>query len=372
MQPLRNILLLGIKELRSVMHDRVLILFVIYAFTLAIYSGATGISGDVHNASVGIVDEDQSILSDRIISAFQPPEFDRPVQISAHEIDRAMDDATYGFVLVIPSGFEADILAGRKSEIQLNIDATLVIQARTGASYIRNIISDELNRFETGSDEEQALPLRLYTRFAFNPNTSSVWFTGMTLLIEMITILSLALTGAALIREREHGTIEHLLVLPVTPFEIALAKVWANGLVIWVVSFLSLLFVIRYILNIPIAGSIGLFMTGTALYLFFGCALGVFLGTIARTMPQFALMTILIVLPMNLLSGALTPIESQPDWLQVATLALPTRHFVEFSQAILFRGAGLDIVWPNFLAVFVIGIAFLSYSIARFRTAITA
>ena len=372
MQPLKNIWLLGVKELRSVFHDHVLILFVIYAFSLAIYSGANGISGDVNNASLGIVDEDQSILSAQIVNALLPPLFDEPVQISASEIDQTMDDASYGFVLVIPSGFEADILAGRQPEIQLNIDATLVIQARIGAGYIQNIISSELTRFMSGSDAEQSLPLTLKTRFAFNPNASSVWFTGMTLLVEMITVLSMALTGAALIREREHGTIEHLLVLPVTPFEIAVAKVWANGLVIWLATLLSLIGVIHYSLNIPIAGSTMLFMAGVALYLFFGCALGVFLGTIANTMPQFALMTILVLLPMNLLSGSITPIESQPHWLQVATLALPTRHFVEFSQAILFRGAGLDIVWPNFLAVFLIGFAFLTYSILRFRSAITA
>lgn len=372
MQALKNIWRLGIKELRSVGHDRVLILFVLYAFSLAIYSGASGISADVNNASVGVVDEDQSALSGRIVNAFQPPQFDTPSQISARDIDSGMDSAEYGFVLVIPPGFEADILAGRQPDIQLNIDATLVIQARIGASYIQNIISDEIARYVTGTDDDPTLPLTLQTRYTFNPNASSVWFTSITLLIEMVTVLSLALTGAALIREREHGTIEHLLVLPVTPLEIAIAKVWANGLVIWVVSFLSLVFVINYVLGVPIAGSIALFMLGTALYLFFGCALGVFLGTITNTMPQFALMTILVILPMNLLSGALTPIESQPAWLQVATQALPNRHFVEFSQAILFRGAGLDVIWPNFLAVFLIGLAFLSYSIVRFRSAITA
>jgi len=189
-------------------------------------------------------------------------------------------------------------------------------------------------------------------------------------IINQITLLTVVLTGAALIREREHGTIEHLLVMPLSAFEIAMAKVWANGLVILVAVTASLLLVVRTLLGVPIAGSPWLFLFGVVLYLFFATALGIFLGTVARSMAQFALLIILIVIVLQLLSGGNTPVESQPLWLQRITFFLPSRHFVSFSQAIIYRGAGLRAVWPNFLAVGAIGLGFFVFSLRRFRQSI--
>jgi ABC-2 type transport system permease protein len=186
-------------------------------------------------------------------------------------------------------------------------------------------------------------------------------------IINQITMLTIVLTGAALIREHEHGTIEHLLVMPLTALDIAMAKVWANGLVILMATIVSLLLVVEGILSVPIAGSKALFLGGTVLYLFFATALGIFLGTIVRSMAQFAL---LVILPLYLLSGGSTPVESQPDWLQSITLFLPSRHFVSFSQAVISRGAGLDIVWPELVAVTGLGLVFFVFSLGLFRRSI--
>jgi ABC-2 type transport system permease protein len=186
-------------------------------------------------------------------------------------------------------------------------------------------------------------------------------------IITNITMLAIILAGAAIIREREHGTMDHLMVMPLTPFEIAMAKVWANGLVITVAVGLSLALVVRVIMGIPIAGSVPLFMLGVALYLFFTTAVGILLGTIARSMPQLGLLYIMIALPMNLLSGANTPVESMPPFLRTLMQASPSTHFVSFAQAILYRGAGLDVVWPQFLAVTLIGGLFFVVALLRFR-----
>ena len=209
-------------------------------------------------------------------------------------------------------------------------------------------------------------------RKAFNPNGDTTWFNGIVAIINQITLLTVILTGAALIREREHGTLEHLMVMPLTALEIALAKVWANGLVILTAATISLFVVVKGALAVPIAGSIPLFLGGVTLYLFFATALGIFLGTVARTMAQFALLIILLIFTLQMLSGGSTPVESQPEWLQWLTLVLPSRHFVTFAQAIIFRGAGLDIVWPQFAAVGGIGLAFFIYALSRFRTSIAA
>ncbi|MFO0890302.1 MAG: ABC transporter permease [Isosphaeraceae bacterium] len=370
MRSLINVFWLGTKELRSLRHDVMMVLFVIYAFTLAIYTQAKGTSSEVNNASIAFVDEDNSALSKQLVNAFYPPRFKVPQLIAANEADDAMDNGRFMFVVAIPPRFEAFLRAGRKAEIQVNIDATAMQQASIGAAYISNIVNDRISSFLARTDERAPLPVEIVIRKAFNPNGDASWFASIVAIINQITTLTVILTGAALIREREHGTIEHLLVMPLTAFEIAMAKVWANGLVILVATVASLFLVVRAALGVPVAGSPWLFLLGVVLYLFFATALGVFLGTVARSMAQFALLIILIVIVLQLLSGGGTPVESQPPWLQRITFFLPSRHFVSFSQAIIYRGAGLSAVWPNFLAVALIGVAFFGFSLRRFRQSI--
>ena len=349
--------------------DVVLVVFVVYSFSFAIYTQATGISSEVHNASIAFVNEDRSILSDLIISAFYPPRFKVPQLIDADKVDRAMDEGLYMFVVNIPSGFEADIRAGRRPEIQVNIDATAMQQAGIGAGYIHGILTNEITRYVQRSDATTPAPVRIVTRMAFNPNRNTSWFNSIVAIINQVTMLTIILTGAALLREREHGTIEHLLVMPLTSFEIAMAKVWANGLVILVAVVLSLGIVVEMALGVPVAGSRLLFFAGTVLYLFFATALGIFLGTVAGSMGQFSLLILLVMMPMQMLSGGQTPVESQPDWLQYITF-FPSRHFVSFSQAIIYRGAGLEIVWPEFLAVTGLGLVLFLFSLALFRRSV--
>lgn len=370
MEKLANIFWLGTKELRSLRGDRVLVVFVIYAFSLSIITQARGTSSEVYNASIAFVDEDQSTLSKRLMAAFYPPRFQTPVEISADEVDEAMNAGRFMFVVVVPPRYELNLRAGRRAELQVNIDATAMLQASIGGSYIRNILTSEVASFLSRSDPSFAYPARIVVRKAFNPNGDVSWFNSIVGIINQVTMLTTILTGAALIREREHGTIEHLLVMPLSALEIALAKVWSNALVILVAVSASLLFVVRMFLGVPIAGSPGLFLIGVILYLFFATALGVFLGTIARTMAQFALLIVLILIVLQLLSGGQTPVESQPEWLQHLTFFLPSRHFVAFSQAIIYRGAGLEAVWPNFLAVTLIGLGFFVFSLQRFRQSI--
>jgi len=144
-----------------------------------------------------------------------------------------------------------------------------------------------------------------------------------------------------------------------------MAKVWANGLVIAVAAGLSLEFVVQGLLRVPIEGSVPLFMAGVCLYLFFGTAIGIFLATVARSMPQLGLLYMLVAMQMNILSGSNTPLDSMPAWLRNVMQISPSTHFVSFAQAILYRGAGSSDVWPRFAAVAVI--FFLGLAIPRFR-----
>jgi ABC-2 type transport system permease protein len=371
MRRVANIWALGIKELRSLGHDVVLLALIIFAFTYAIYNLSTGMSYELRNASIAIADEDHSHLSGNIAAALLPPYFKPPKQIALGDIDRRLDDGSDTFILDLPTKLQADVKAGRAPVVQVSIDATAVLQAGIGAGYIQQILTDEADKFYYGIDRLPDPPVALRTRVAFNENLESSWFMGVAWLINIVTMLAILLSGAAVIREREHGTLDHLLVMPLSPFEIAMAKVWANGLVIMMAAGLSLWVVLRGMIGLPAAGSFGLFMASTMLYLFFATAMGLLLGTVARSMPQFGLLFILVVLPMILLSGGYTPLESMPQSLQTVMQAVPSTHFVKIAQAILFRGAGIDIIWPNLAIVVGVGGLLLVLALLRFRASVS-
>lgn len=370
MRSLSNIFWLGTKELRTLSKDMMMILFIIWSFGLSIYMQSTGAGETINNAAIAIVDEDNSSLSRSIAGLFYPPYFQTAKMISAADIDRAMDEGLYTLVLVIPPRFEADVRNKRDIEVQVNVDATAVQQASLGASYVQNIVTNEVKRYRQETEQTTGLSSDLVVRRAFNPNGTQSWFRAIVSLADQLSMLIIILTGAALLREREHGTIEHLLVMPLTAFEIALAKVWANGVVIIVGFICSLLFVIEGLLDVPIAGSRGLLVLGTVIYVFATAAIGIFLGTLARTMAQFALLMMMAVMPMMMLSGGMSPVESQPQWVQYVTWFFPSRHYVSFMQAIVYRGADLSIVWKEFLTVLVMGVTFLSASLLLFRRSI--
>jgi ABC-2 type transport system permease protein len=376
MKALENIYWLGTKELRSFFRDFVLLGLVIYTFSLAVIAQGQSMSQEVHNASVGVVDDDNSVLSRRMIAAILPPYFKKPQPVAEHDIDHLMDTARYTFVISIPPHFERDVLAGRAPSVQVNVDATAMVQAGLGSGYMQQILTTEVANFVSHNEgnllsrgQDIAMsPVTLAARVLFNPNSITAWFSSVMGIINNVTMLAIILAGAAVVREREHGTMDHLLVMPVTPFQIAMSKIWANGLVITIAVALSLSLVVRGLLQIPIVGSVPLFMAGAVLYLFFTTSVGIFLATIARTMPQLGLLYILVAIPMNLLSGSNTPIESQPPLLRTVMEASPSSHFVSFAQSILFRGAGFDVVWREYLAVVLIGSLFLILALFRFRT----
>ena len=367
---LRRIWHLGLKELRCLWRERLLMVFVVWAFFGAVYTAATGAPDRLQRAPIAVVDEDPSALSQRIVSAFYPPAFKTPELITLGEMDAGMDAGRYTFVLDIPPGFERDVLAGRAPALQLNVDATQMSQAFAGTGHVQAIVAGEVAEFARRERAAEAPPVELSLRVRFNPTLNDQWFMGVMELVGQITMLSIILTGAALIREREHGTLEHLLVMPVLPVEVMLGKVWAMGLVVLVAATLSLRFVVQGALAMPITGPVGLFVLGIALHLFATTSMGIWLGTVARSMPQLGLLIILVLLPLQMLSGASTPRESMPELVRTVMLAAPTTHFVAFSQAVLYRGAGMEIVWPQMLAIAAIGAVFFAAALQRFRRSV--
>ncbi len=365
---LSNVFRLGVKELASLASDMVLAFFVVYSFSFSIYSEATGITTDVTDAPIAIVDSDHSALSTRIFDALLQPYFRRPVLIDRSAVDPLMDEGRYPFILDIPPHFEADVLRGRNPAVQLNIDATAMTQAAVGGGYVSSIMQQETTNYLHSRGIERQLPVQSVERALFNPNLEGVWYNAIDALMQNLTMLTILLVGAAVIRERERGTIEHLLVMPVRAHEIAAGKIWANALVVIVFGTLSLVIVIENILHVPIEGSIPLFVAGIAIYLYAIASLGILLGTVANTMPQFALLAMPVFLTLNMLSGGPSPLEAMPEPLQVAMQISPAMHFTKFTQAVLCRGAGFELVWPHLVVLFGLGAIFLALALARFRS----
>lgn len=275
-----NVLHLGFKELASVWRDRGMMIFIVWAFTGAIYLVASGANTEMRNASVGFVDGDGSQLSSRIRDALRPPSFAPPVSLDRAGIDRAMDDARFTFVVDVPPRFEQDLLAGRSPTLQLLVDATAMTQAGIGTGYVGEIVNGEIERFLELRGLPAGAPVSFTVRAFFNPNLEDERHMAVMEIVNNVCMLSIILVGAAVVREREHGTIEHLLVMPVGASEIVFAKIWANGLLVLIAVLLSLVLVAQGALGITINGSIPLYMLGAVVFLFAVMALGVMLATL--------------------------------------------------------------------------------------------
>ena len=364
---MENTFRLGIKEFASLSRDVVMVVLIVYVFTFAVYSEATAMRTDVNGASVAVIDGDRSTLSGRIRDALQPPYFRAPVEVDRSQLDALMDKGAFAFILDIPRGLEADLLAGRAPTIQVNVDATGISQAGAGTAYIEEIIARETASFLKRGSETTALPVRPVIRAMFNPNLEAISFTASMGVINNVTILAIILVGAAVMREREHGTIEHLLVMPVRASEIVAAKIWANGFVVLLAAAFSLHVVVAIALGATIVGSVELFLAGTAIYLFAVTSLGIMLATVANSMPQFALLSIPVFVVMFLLSGSFTPFESMPRFLQLVMDLSPSTHYVRFAQSVLYRGADVEVVWPDLLTMVGLGVAFVGVALFRFK-----
>jgi ABC-2 type transport system permease protein len=365
-----NVYRLGIKELWSLIRDPIMLVLIFYSFSFQVYIAATGIPDSLSKVPIAVVDEDDSPLSGRIVSALRPPQFMPPQRVTLAEVDAGLDAGLFTFALNIPPNFQRDVLAGRAPTIQLNVDATRMRQAFTGSNYVQQIAQGEINEFVQRHRGAATPPVDLAVRMRFNPALTESWFGSLMEIINSVTMLSIVLAGAALIREREHGTIEHLLVMPVTPAEIMLGKIWSMGLVVLLAAAFSLNVIVQGALKVPIEGSITLFLALSALHLFVTTSMGIFMATLARSMPQFGLLMMLVLLPMQMLSGGSTPRESMPALARNIMEFAPTTHFVAAAQAILYRGAGLNVIWPQVLALTAIGAVFFVAALAHFRKSI--
>ena len=368
-----HILFLGVKELISLARDPVLLFLIAYAFTFAVYTPSKSAVMDLVNASIAVVNQDDSQAARTVQESFLPPLFLPPASISFSDINPDMDSGRYTFVVNLPEQFQEGLAKDTKPMVEIVTDATAMSQAGRGPGYIQRIITSAVQPFwgHPATRNDQPLTV-LEPRARFNPNMEQGWFVAINQIINNISVLAIFLSGAAVLREREHGNLEHLLVMPLHPYELMFAKIWANGLVVVFAAMASLFLVVKGALGVPVAGSALLFLAGLCVYLFSVTALGIMLSTLVRSMPQFGLLAFPVFIVMNLLSGGQTPLESMPVFIQNLMQFVPSTHFVSFSQAVLFRDATPAMVWPDVAKMFVIGCAYSLFTLSRFRKMLAA
>lgn len=367
---LKHIYTLGKKEIKSFLNDKIFVIFVVWAFTLNIIIAADAGNLEVKNAAIAVVNEDHSLLSRNIIKGLRQPYFQEPIEISFADIDNSLDKGKYSFIVVIPEHFQANLLSQKPTEIQLNIDATVVSQAYVGSNYIKQIISNEISNYLQTSlvaNNDIKPTFEQVIRVKYNPNRRSEWFMSIAEMIMMGTILSIMLPAVALVREKESGTIEHLLVMPITPQEIMLSKIWSNNLIILLFATASLLIVIEGHYGVKIQGSIPLFFLGFIIFQFSIASLGVVLATFANNTAQLALLTIAVMMPMVFLSGAFTPMESMSPLVQRIMFLSPLKHCMDFSFAVIFRGSTIIEAWRPLFFMGLYGVILFTFSSLKFN-----
>ena len=365
---------LMLKELKQLVRDRALFAYTVFIFTLDIVLAAGASSIELHRAPLAVAQAQPSAAGRELIGRFRQPHFEVRRQIDdTREASVLLDRGEVRAVLTLPEHFQDDLALGRQTEVQLLVDTAQANQGFLVASYAARISAEfgadwaQRTLLREGVDPSRLPELRAEVRYAYNASLNEVWFNTMSEWLTMLTIAAIVLPAAALVRERERGTIEQLLVAPLEPLQVVLSKVLAMVLVMLAGSAVAVLGVMHAGYGVPLRASMGLFFTVVALFTMACAGVGIVASGFARNSGQMSLIVMLVVVPMVMLSGTWNMVESMPGWLQLLTEFSPLRHFIVLAYGILIRGAGLDILWPSLLKMLVLGTALFAIGVLRFR-----
>ncbi len=371
---LRRLWVLTIKELLQLLRDRVLLVATVYLFTLDIFLAASGVKLTLHHVNFTAFDQDRSHASRELLSRFRSPYFEFQGFLSKEgDVFSGFDQGRFLAFLNIPDGFEEKIKNGEQIKVQLLVDTSNSIMGYLVAGYSAQIVADfsretMLDRLGLTEEMLERFPLiSLDWRVFFNPNQDEPWFTSISELLTVITMLTMLLPAAALVREKERGTVEQLLVSPVSPLEVLLSKIMAMTVVILVGTAVSVGFIIEGIFHVPIRGSLLVFFLITTLYVFTTCGYGLFIGTLARNLAQVGLMTIIAIAPMVFLSGTWTPPEAMPIWLRSLMIFSPLYYYIQASYGIFLKGTGWAFLQGKVFGMAILGFLVLGLGAALFR-----
>ncbi|AEB08250.1 ABC transporter permease [Desulfobacca acetoxidans] len=362
------------KEYLQFFRDRSLIYIVLYVFTLEIYLAGTGFNIEVRNYPTAIFDRDRTQWSLQLAEKFRMPHFrvDYLLHSEAEMVD-LLNRGAVSLVVVIPHGFAQALLEKNRASVQAITDGTLSNTSLLALGYadqMAHIFALELGQRlgKINPQEEHLQPqVTMKPQVLYNPNQKGEWFASLIELFSVITLVSILLPAAAMVREKEYGTIEQLLVTPINPVEIMSAKIISMSSIILTASLASLFLIIFPVFNLPWRGSLLLFLGATNLYVFCATGFGMFIATICRNLPQTILLVIMIIAPILFLSGSWTPLEAMPPVLGFITYLSPLKHYLNIAYNILLKGAGLANLWQDFLNLNILGFGLFAICAFQFR-----
>ena len=362
------------KEFIQMWRDKMLLFILIWSFTVSPFVASNGMSMEISHHPYIVYDQSQSPGSRELLSRFREPYFRLlDVVYSNREVVEYLDSGKASMAIVIPPDFAKKISAGSPANFQVISDGTISLSATVAVMYVAQISGsytlDLIEQRGLGTIAKQSIPyINIDNRIEYNPNMTNAWFSGLVDFISKITMVSLLLTAAAVVREKEYGTIEQLMVTPARSFEIFLSKIIPNIFLIVPLSLVGLVGVMKGFYGLPIAGSIFLFYLVLVLYIFVMSSLGIQIALFAKNLPQAIMMMMFLLMPMIFLSGTFTPMEAMQPWMRWTGLLIPMHYFVDFTFDVLLKGNSLYYVWPSILGLVVLGTAlFISSSVIFYR-----
>lgn len=356
------------KELLQTLRDPVVLFLVLYLYTLDNINCTMALSFEVQHLPVGIIDQDRSVASRHLTQMVALSHAFRITRTSDRPGDARqwLERGEAGVVIVVPTGFEQRYQTGVRPQIQALFDGTYSNTAESAMHYIERIV----DRFEQERPSSRAPTVTqaraiAVPRFWYNPDQSTKNFMMLSMIALGGMLVGAMLPAATIVREKEHGTIEQLLVTPIRVGELFIAKTLPALLLNLLALFPTLL--IAALLDVPIHGSLLTFFALTAVFQLSAVAFGVMVASITRTLQQALLLAFFGLVPLMFLSGTLTSIESMPPFMQMLSLASPLRYYMEIVQGVFLKGAGWAELWPQALVLLAIGMVLFTLSAAMFR-----
>lgn len=360
------------KEFRQFLRDRLVVVLVVFLYTAEIAMCSMALSFDVRNLRLAVYDGERSQVSARLVERFTATEYFGELipAASPRELDRLLDGARADLALVIPPGFAQDLAAGRSPEVQVllsGVDSNTANAARGYAAAIVGRFARELRMEQAarlgGAPTLPAVVAEM--RVWYNPQLEFKRFIAISMLVTASLTAGLITAAAGLVREKESGTIEQLVVTPLRSHELILAKA-APPFAVGMLALGPGLLIAKGF-GVPMAGSVVLFFAASALALAAFLAIGFFIGTLAQTLQQALLLTFFVLFPLMFLSGTMVPLESTPLAMRALSYLSPVRYYMEIALGILMKGVGLEVLWPQLAALAATAAVLGAWSVARLK-----